>query len=748
MCSASRWIAPLLIALTLGCRGEEPTAPAVLAVALEATAPLTTGALPHQAYLMERFGVPAELLGVPDSAPPGLGSSARALTRPERAGGIALAVAGDVGVTPVKPAGAVYARPVDVNRSGRMVGSAYFEGEQYQAALTWSAGDAVRLRPLEGHRQSWAEAINDGGESVGYSCCLVEGNQSLVVPVRWSASGTPTALPLPTGGADGEYRQAVPTDISNSGEIVGYEYRYDPVTGRDRYEALRWSAGTPETLPLAGDISTFPRAINDAGVIVANATDGRPYRFAGGSWSELPLPSPNGGGYVTGISEAGQMVGVVYEQNGPRPIRWAADGSYEVLSFPDASYRDAFTANGAGEGGRAAGAVYRTYGVNDNICCVVDPFVWDNDDVTILARWDATEGWSSYATAIGGGSAIVGEGHHSGFSGNAGQSPLLWTPTFGPPDADGDGVPDADDNCPAAPNADQADEDNDGTGDACETAELQSISFAALADRTYGDPDVTLGAVASSGLPVSFTASGPCSVSGSTLRLTGAGTCSVTARQPGNTSWLAAPDVVRAFDIARATPAIAWVSPAPITLGTPLGAAQLDATATGVRGAGLAGVFTYTPAAGTVLGAGPAHQLSVQFTPSDPNYASASGTVSLAVQYRYTGFLQPVDNPSVVNKVKAGRAIPVKFSLAGNQGLDVLQAGSPTSSALSCGSLTAEDLIEQTVDAANSGLTYDAAADQYVYVWKTSTAHANTCRRLVLVLKDGTRHEALFHFTK
>jgi hypothetical protein len=35
-------------------------------------------------------------------------------------------------------------------------------------------------------------------------------------------------------------------------------------------------------------------------------------------------------------------------------------------------------------------------------------------------------------------------------------------------DTDGDGILDADDNCPAVPNADQADTDGDGQGDACE----------------------------------------------------------------------------------------------------------------------------------------------------------------------------------------------------------------------------------------------------------------------------------------
>lgn len=40
-----------------------------------------------------------------------------------------------------------------------------------------------------------------------------------------------------------------------------------------------------------------------------------------------------------------------------------------------------------------------------------------------------------------------------------------------PADTDNDGVPDADDNCPAVPNPDQEDSDGDGTGDACDDVE-------------------------------------------------------------------------------------------------------------------------------------------------------------------------------------------------------------------------------------------------------------------------------------
>ena len=41
-------------------------------------------------------------------------------------------------------------------------------------------------------------------------------------------------------------------------------------------------------------------------------------------------------------------------------------------------------------------------------------------------------------------------------------------------DADGDGIPDASDNCPLVSNADQADCDQDGVGDACQSSESRT----------------------------------------------------------------------------------------------------------------------------------------------------------------------------------------------------------------------------------------------------------------------------------
>jgi hypothetical protein len=82
----------------------------------------------------------------------------------------------------------------------------------------------------------------------------------------------------------------------------------------------------------------------------------------------------------------------------------------------------------------------------------------------------------------------------------------------------------------------------------------QTITFAPLTDKTQGDADFTVSATASSGLAVSFTASGNCTVTGSTVHLTSYGSCSITAAQAGNTNYLAADSVTQSFAIIPSGP--------------------------------------------------------------------------------------------------------------------------------------------------------------------------------------------------
>src|SRR5262249_18210593 len=78
--------------------------------------------------------------------------------------------------------------------------------------------------------------------------------------------------------------------------------------------------------------------------------------------------------------------------------------------------------------------------------------------------------------------------------------------------------------------------------------------------------------------------------------------------------------------VTKATPTITWNTPASIVVGTPLGAAQLNATSS------VPGTFVYSPPGGTVLGVGAAWPLIATFTPTDTaTYAATTTTVSLSV---------------------------------------------------------------------------------------------------------------------
>ena len=89
------------------------------------------------------------------------------------------------------------------------------------------------------------------------------------------------------------------------------------------------------------------------------------------------------------------------------------------------------------------------------------------------------------------------------------------------------------------------------------------------------------------------------------------------------------------INVTQATPTITWANPADIVYGTALSSAQLDATASwtvGGASGSVPGTFTYTPDAGTVLGAGTDQTLSVTFVPNDTtDYTNASATASINV---------------------------------------------------------------------------------------------------------------------
>ncbi|MEY2879840.1 MAG: hypothetical protein RLZZ15_2220 [Verrucomicrobiota bacterium] len=87
----------------------------------------------------------------------------------------------------------------------------------------------------------------------------------------------------------------------------------------------------------------------------------------------------------------------------------------------------------------------------------------------------------------------------------------------------------------------------------------QTIDFDALANKTFGEGPFAVSATASSGLAPAFSlVSGPATLSGRTVTMTGAGPVVIRASQAGDTTYNAAADVQRGFDVAKAPQTIAF----------------------------------------------------------------------------------------------------------------------------------------------------------------------------------------------
>ncbi len=86
----------------------------------------------------------------------------------------------------------------------------------------------------------------------------------------------------------------------------------------------------------------------------------------------------------------------------------------------------------------------------------------------------------------------------------------------------------------------------------------QTISFAAIADKTFGDTDFAISATANSGLDVAFSAvSGPVTLDGNMVTITGAGEVVIAADQAGDDTFNPAPQVTQSFSIAKADQTVA-----------------------------------------------------------------------------------------------------------------------------------------------------------------------------------------------
>ena len=199
----------------------------------------------------------------------------------------------------------------------------------------------------------------------------------------------------------------------------------------------------------------------------------------------------------------------------------------------------------------------------------------------------------------------------------------------------------------------------------------QTIAFGALPARSFGEPDFAVGAIASSGLPVSFAAAGSCTVAGSTVHLTAIGSCTVTASQPGNSSFDAAADVAQTFAIAKGNQTITFGAIAAKTFGN----ADFAVSATTSSGLAVslaaAGNCTLSGATAHITGAG-----SCTITASQAGDANFNAAAAVAQSFAIAKASQTITFAALPNKTfgaakfaahaKASSGLAVSFAASGS----------------------------------------------------------------------------------
>jgi hypothetical protein len=137
------------------------------------------------------------------------------------------------------------------------------------------------------------------------------------------------------------------------------------------------------------------------------------------------------------------------------------------------------------------------------------------------------------------------------------------------------------------------------------------------------------------------------------------------------------------------------------------------------------------------------HTVTASATDNAGNSASASSSYTV-LAWTLSGFYSPVDMNSVVNTVKGGSTVPLKFEVFA--GATELTATSVVHSfvqtRITCDTSATLDEIEVTTTGGTS-LRYDATAGQFIQNWQTAK-QAGACYRVTMTTQDGSSLVALF----
>jgi len=216
-----------------------------------------------------------------------------------------------------------------VNNKGQVVGWAEngvhdptcntsFQTLQFRAAIWQPDGTMQELPPLPGDSTSAATAINDLGQAVGISgdCFIAVGFSSARHAVLWQKG-----VPMDLGNIGGDAWNT-PTEIRNDGTIIGFANTAPGLA--KSFVGFIWtpSSGMKSLGTLPGDLRSEALGINDKGQIVGLSKGGR-YGIRAVLWqneklfdmNELTLPGSPFLLFGNDIDPQGRVVGEAVDPN-------------------------------------------------------------------------------------------------------------------------------------------------------------------------------------------------------------------------------------------------------------------------------------------------------------------------------------------------------------------------------------------------------------------------------------------------
>ena len=270
--------------------------------------------------------------------------------------------------------GSIDASPSDISSQGVVLINSFSADSSFQS-IPFTDNVEVITPLADGSRFASGAQINDLGEVAGHIAALDDPSLDHVQAVVWR-NGVIVELPE----LDVDKSQAY--GINNAGVIVGNASLTSP-DGVLRHAAM-WTGDQITDLGTLGGPGSNASSINYRGTIVGysmvtDRTGTFPTVWESGLPVELPTPDGRNGGAV-GINESGTIIGVLVDADvNYYPIRWI-DGEPEYL--PLISERGEGAANGINNRGQIVGWTKRV----KSDAGVQVAVLWDGEDVVDLNK--------------------------------------------------------------------------------------------------------------------------------------------------------------------------------------------------------------------------------------------------------------------------------------------------------------------------------------------------------------------------